>query len=466
VTPLRRALSHEARISLLAFAGGAPALVVLLWFLWTEPHSESMRLTLTLVPIAVWAGCALALRGRFARPLQTLSNMIAALREGDYSIRARGADTAHPLGLAFHEVNALADSLRHQRLDALEATALLRRVMEEIDVAIFAFDDTRRLRLLNRGAEALLELPAERALGRDAVELGLADALAGATPRMIELAHSGRPGRWELRRGTYRWEGRPHELVVLSDLTRSLREEERLAWQRLIRVLSHEINNSLAPIKSIAGSLITSLSRGEGEAVSPDLATGLGVIEARAEALGRFIHAYAQVARLPRPTMRSVSVEAWVRRVAELELRVRVDVLPGPVVVLHADPDQLDALLINLVRNAADATLETGGGVQIGWESDARVLMLRVEDDGPGLADTSNLFVPFFTTKAAGMGIGLTLSRQIAEAHGGVVVLANRAGGRGVIARVQLPITRPDESEATVAAAAARQPPTIPSARG
>ncbi|HKQ56903.1 MAG TPA: ATP-binding protein, partial [Candidatus Eisenbacteria bacterium] len=437
-------LRHEARITLLALAGGLPAVIIALAFLWGTPQRASVRLTLTVLVLGAWLACAVALRGRAVTAMHTLSNMLAALREGDYSIRARGADGRSPLGLAYQEVNALADQLRQQRLDAVEAMGLLRRVMEAIDVAVFTFDDRGRLQLLNRGGEALLGLPPERALGLTAEALGLEDAIAGATPRMLELALPGRAGRLELRRGTFRWEGRPHRLVVLTDLTRSLREEERLAFQRLIRVLSHEINNSLAPIKSIAGSLQSRVSRGgDAAALRADLDEGLGVIASRAETLGRFIQSYARLTRLPRPVPRPVPVALAARRIASLETRMPIELLAGPDVTLQADPDQLDALLINLVRNAADAALETGGGVRVGWSSDRDWVDVRVEDDGPGLADTSNLFVPFFTTKPGGTGIGLALCRQIAEAHGGSVALANRPRSRGGIATVRLPLRGP-----------------------
>lgn len=435
--PKRPPMRHETRITLYALAGGLPAVIFALLWAWSTDQPERVELTVTLLVIAAWIGFALAVRERVIRPLQTLSNLMAALREGDYSIRARGAHLQSPLGLAFYEVNALADSLRRQRLDATEAVELLRSVMEQIDVAIFAFDPERRLQLVNRGGQALLATRTERALGLDADALGLASTLEGETPRLVELG----AGRWELRRGSYRWEGRPHQLVVLSDLTRSLREEERMAWQRLVRVLSHEINNSLTPIKSIAGSLRDIATRPVATgALQNDLAEGLGVIESRAEALGRFIQAYARLAQLPRPVPREVGVPDWVRRVATLETRVPVEVTGGPVITLHADGDQLDALLINLVRNAADAALETHGGVRIGWQRENGSVAVRVEDDGPGIADTSNLFVPFFTTKPEGTGIGLSLCRQIAEAHGGTVTLTPGPHGRGAVATVRLPL--------------------------
>jgi nitrogen fixation/metabolism regulation signal transduction histidine kinase len=422
-----------------------PAVLVACWLLWTGDHPLRTRLTFSLFAVGAWLAGALLLRERVARPLQTISNLLAALREGDYSIRARGAGTDDALGLALLEVNALSETLRSQRLRALEATALLRRVMEEIDVAVFAFDAERRLRLVNRGGERLLGQPAERLLGRPADALGLVHCLDGDSPRSVDAAFPGAAGRWEIRCSTFRQDGLPHQLLVLSDLSRVLRAEERSAWQRLVRVLGHEINNSLAPIKSIAGSLRSLADRTSRPADwEQDLRSGLQVIEGRSESLGRFMTSYARLARLPQPRLGSVDVGEWVRRVAALERRLPVQVDAGPGVSVTADGDQLDQLLINLVRNAVDAALETGGSVRVSWRVAAGVLEVLVEDEGPGLPDPGNLFVPFFTTKANGSGIGLALSRQIAEGHGGALLLEPRADTRGARARLRLPLGAAD----------------------
>jgi two-component system nitrogen regulation sensor histidine kinase NtrY len=422
----------------MGLAAGAPAVLATVLLVRVAPMPGVARTTVVLTVVVAWLWAAFALRERVVRSLQTLSNMLGALREGDYSIRARGADTGSALGLAVWEVNALADTLRRQRLDAVEAGALLRRVMESIDVAVFAFDADRRLRLVNRDGEQLLGVPSERAIGLGATLLGLAETLEGETPRLLSLELPGAKGRWELRRGEYRQDGRPHQLVFLSDLTRPLREEEREAWLKLIRVLSHEINNSLAPIQSLAGSLRTLVQRDERAAAGGDVREGLAVIESRAQSLGRFMHAYTQLMRLPSPKRRAVDVSAWVARVAGLETRIPVRVIEGPKISIDADGDQLDQLLINLVRNAADAALETGGGASVTWRVEGGELCVEVVDEGPGLADTENLFVPFFTTKPGGTGVGLALSRQIAEAHDGTLTLENRAGARGCVARVRL----------------------------
>jgi nitrogen fixation/metabolism regulation signal transduction histidine kinase len=424
-----------------ALAGGLPAVLVACWVLWSGDYPLRVRLTFGLVAVGAWVIGAILVRERVIRPLQTISNLLAALREGDYSIRARGASADSGLGLALLEVNALSETLRSQRLRALEATALLRRVIEEMDAAVFAFDSDRRLRLVNRGGERLLGQPVERLIGLEAASLGLAACLEGEWPRTLEAAFPGGAGRWEVRGGTFRQDGLPHQLLVLTDLSRVLRAEERSAWQRIVRVLGHEINNSLAPIKSIAGSLNSVAARDARPTDwEQDLRSGLQVIETRAEALGRFMSAYARLARLPPPKLAPVDVAAWVHRVAALETRIAVKTVEGPSVMLTADGDQLDQLLINLVHNAADAALETKGGVTVAWSTKAGVVEVTVEDEGPGLPDPGNLFVPFFTTKASGSGIGLVLCRQIAEAHGGALSLEPRERGRGARARLRLPL--------------------------
>ncbi len=437
-------LAHDKRVILLASAAALPATAVAVAILWSQDFTDRTRWTLTALVLISAAAFLRALWERVVRPLQTVSNLLAAMREDDFSIRARGARGNDPLGEVLLEVNALADTLRRQRLGALEATALLSRVMAEIEVAVFAFDEDGELRLTNRAGERLLGQPEPRLLGRSAAELGLEECLREATPRVLDASFPGGAGRWEVRRSSFRQGGRPHHLLVLADVSRPLREEERQAWQRLIRVLGHELNNSLAPIQSIAGSLSGLL----GNETPPadwreDAGRGLAVIASRAEALSRFTGAYARLAKLPPPRFERVELAALVARVAELETRLPVRIDPGPPLSLSADPDQLEQLLINLVRNAADAALETRGGVAVGWErinGKPAQVVLRVEDEGPGLTRTENLFVPFFTTKPGGSGIGLVLSRQIAEAHGGTLALENRRGARGCEAELRLPL--------------------------
>jgi PAS domain S-box-containing protein len=434
-------LTHETRILAMALAAGLPGAAVSLLLLWFGDHTPKVQWTLTLVVVSLWWGFAFALRERVVYPLQTLSNLLAALREGDFSVRGRAASQEDALGEVMREVNTLGGTLREQRLGALEATTLLRSVMKEVDVAIFAFDDRQSLRLVNRAGERLLGQPAERLIGLDAETINLARCLIGEPQQTFQMTFPGGSARWGMRRSVVRERGLPLALVVISDITQPLREEELQAWQRLVRVLGHELNNSLTPIKSIAGSLSSLLARRPlPDDWDEDMQRGLAVITSRSEALSRFIGAYARLAKLPRPQLQPLDVAEWIGRVVGMETRLRVQVTPGPRATIQVDPDQLEQVVINLLRNAADASIETAGGVEIGWRQNGTYFELWVRDEGPGLPNTANLFVPFFTTKPGGSGIGLVLSRQIAEAHGGSLALENRRPGPGCQATLRLPV--------------------------
>jgi PAS domain S-box-containing protein len=427
----------EHRIVLTTLASLAPLLLVVAWLLISQ--SATTRWTVAVIAILSFLILIAALRAQINYPLRTLANLISALREEDYSIRARGAGRRDGMGELTRELNLLTDTLRHRRFGEVEAAALVRSVLEHIDSAIFTFDERWRLRLVNRAGERLLGRPAEQLHGRTAGELGVEAFLTGDDTRTAEIVLPGGHGRYRIRRTTFRQSGVPHVLLSMSDLSRALREEERQAWQRLLRVLSHELNNSLAPIRSIAGSLGTILKREPlPDGWQDDAQQGLEVIDLRAAALTRFLQAYSELARLPQPVLRPIDVGETVRRVAGLETRVAVAIEPGPELTIHADGDQIEQLLINLVRNGTDAVLETGGRVTMSWSASADAIEISVADEGAGISGTANLFIPFFTTKPGGMGIGLTLARQIAEAHNGALTLSNGVL-RGAVARLRLP---------------------------
>lgn len=439
-----------------------PGLTISGILIWLQSWTIESKLALLVAELVVCGLILLALHDQIIRPLQTLANVVGALREEDYSFRARMAVPDDALGELSLEVNMLADLLAEQRIGAIEATALLQRVVEEVDTPLFAFDPGEALRLVNSAGERLLRQASPRLLSRTATELGLKTCLSAANASVIPL-HFNTYARWFLRRSSFRQRGVPHTLVVLSDVSRVLREEERLAWQRLIRVMGHELNNSLTPIKSIAGSLHarlsgTTLAAGERE----DFERGLGIIEARAGSLNRFLQAYRQLALMPPPVLKESTLSPLVTRVAGLETRIEVKVIAGPDATVMADPDQLEQMLINLVRNAVEAVLERSPStkkpddadhlpnnsfqpsVVVSWKLLEKVVDLTIEDNGPGLLNPGNVFVPFYTTKPSGSGIGLVLSRQIAESHGGSLELTNRPHDRGC--RVRLTLLRPATS--------------------
>jgi len=353
----------------------------------------------------------------------------------------------------------------------------LRRVVEEIDAPLFTFDPDQVLRLVNSAGERLLQQPSVRLLGRTAEEIGLARCLTVENETVVPLPFQTLNARWMVRRSSFRQKGVPHSLIVLSDVSRALREEERSAWQRLIRVLGHELNNSLTPIKSIAGSLSTQIAGAVTDAGQrQDFKRGLEIIETRADNLNRFLQAYRQLAQMPPPALRRTALAPMIERVAGLETRLPVQVASGPAIELNVDPDQLEQMLINLVRNAVEAALEPGRAaglpnnagqpnnnegvasqaedpqVVIRWDASEKDLILTVEDNGPGLLNPSNAFIPFYTTKPAGSGIGLALSRQIVEAHGGSIELLNRRE-KGCQAKVTLPRVAADEGQSDLAPA-------------
>src|SRR5579884_4270856 len=435
-------LSHDKRVLLLALAAGFPAVLACIVSLALSHYSPRNQVAFDLIAVFCWLGFAFAARGRVASSLRTLANLLEAMREGDYSIRGRVDRPGEPMAEVMLQVNAMAATLRDQRLGALEATALLRKVMEEIDVAVFAFDPQQILRLVNRAGERLLAQPAERLLARDAASLGLAEFLSGDSEQTIQRAFPGAIGRWGVRRSQFREGGIPHQLLVLTDTTRPLREEELQAWQRLVRVIGHELNNSLTPIKSIAQSLENLLRTDPlPEDWSEDMMRGLNVIGTRSESLSRFMSSYARLAKLPPPKFAPIEINALLNRVTALETRMPVFFEQCPPLTFNGDPDQLEQVLINLIRNAVDAAQETGGRVFVRLERTPSTLEVIVRDEGPGLSNTANLFVPFFTTKRGGSGIGLVLSRQITEAHNGTLVLQNAANGPGCEARLSLPIS-------------------------
>ncbi|MBZ5688283.1 MAG: ATP-binding protein [Acidobacteriia bacterium] len=452
----RTRLLYEHRISLYSFLVALPALLVSTVLVWMQPWSTSSRLALTGAELFVWWLLALALQEQTTRPLQTLANVIGSLREEDYSFRARNATADDALGELSLEVNALADMLSSEKVRTIEATALLQRVVDEIDAPLFAFDPATQLRLVNPAGEHLLRQNRIRMMGRKAKELGLHECLTATNETVVELNVGESQVRWLLRRSSFRQAGVPHTLVVLSDVSRALREEERRAWQRLIRVLGHELSNSLAPIKSIAGSLSSRVQSTDIDpAVRSDLQRGLEIIETRSASLQRFLEAYRKLAQMPKPNLKDVPLGALVSRVAALEVRVKVCVREGPEVIFQADPDQLEQMLINLIRNAADAVLENtdaaakepcepGALTQVAdvivrWDADANQVMLAIEDQGPGLLNPANVFTPFYTTKPNGSGVGLVLCRQIAEAHGGSIEISNRQDSHGCLVKVVLP---------------------------
>jgi nitrogen fixation/metabolism regulation signal transduction histidine kinase len=459
-------LRFEVRLAALLVAFAIPTLVLatVVLYLWHASVVVGVCVLVVLILALAWLGSAIF--QHIVRPLQTLSNVVAALRENEYSFRAREIGQGDALGDLAAQINELAGDLRVRRHRESETFALLERVVESMELPVFAFNAAAELQLTNPAARKMLQFSANSMLHRSATSLGLTELLDCADNSVVTLTMHGREGRWMVRRSKFYQEGMPHTLLLLSDVSGVLREQERQAWRRLIRVLAHEVNNSLTPIKSIAGSLRSRVMRNFAaqpadpisrvESLRPevnlnpvDMEHGLAIIEERAESLNRFLQAYSQLAKLPPPVKLVSAAAPLLERICHLETRAKVALQIAGNVEIYADAAQLEQALINLVRNAVDAAMQAHEDksavlvtVICSLQSDSAVIL--VEDNGAGLANPANLFVPLYTTKPGGMGVGLILALQIIEAHGGTLTVANRNDGSGCRAEIRLPVPSDD----------------------
>lgn len=435
----RLRIPFQTRIVLLTLAGGLPAILLVFVLIRDLDILDSIHRLIVVVLLAVWIGFAIAVYRATVEPLRSIANLLEALRGGDYAVRGRYARKGDALGDVVLESNRLGATLRSQRFEALEASALLHKVLAEIDVVVLAFDGEGIIRLANRAAGELLRRRPETLIGLSAAETGVEGLVEGPAVASEFFAFPARSGRWQVMRETFREGGRQFRLLTVTDLSQALRDEERRAWRRLIRVIWHELNNSLAPIKSVIETSRDALAGGPLEPGDrKELSESLAVMAERAEGLRRFLSRYSELARLPEPTLADWNAPALLRQVAAVQAgRVRVTVPDG--LGLRGDADQLQQALINLVRNAIEATAGGTEPVELRAYRSKDGIVFEVEDCGPGVANPDNLFVPFFTTKPGGSGIGLVLARQVAEAHGGSLSLQNRSDRSGCIARMLIP---------------------------
>jgi two-component system nitrogen regulation sensor histidine kinase NtrY len=456
----RRRLRFEHRLYLLVLAAGLPGVALSYLLLWRSAYSLDHQIEGSVVVAALWLGLSVSARDFVIRSIQALSSVVAALKEDDFSFRATQADAGDAFGELATEINSLSRALEQERIGAMESASLLRKVIAETGTAIFAFSPDARVRLVNQGAVILLGKPEEQLMNRTADELGLQSLIHGPTSETISWPLGSPDRRWIVRRTQFRQHGIPHSLVMIAEVAEALRAEERLAWQKLVRVLGHEFNNSLAPIKSLARTLARMaqksvvLSTDERE----NFMHGLEVIADRAESLNRFLQSYTHLAKLPQPRKRTVPLRQLAEHVIGLESRLKITDLGGPDIDVLVDPDQLEQALINLIKNAVESVLLAAEpGVQseqvsVSWSVANGSVNIWIKDKGVGLSGTENLWIPFYTTKEHGSGIGLLLSRQIVESHGGTLSLSNREDAMGCEVRIQLPstvradsnLTRPD----------------------
>jgi nitrogen fixation/metabolism regulation signal transduction histidine kinase len=435
----------EVRLLISVLVAGVPGTLLSLVLLWANSYSLDHKIEGTLLLFLFWVGLSFSARDKVVRSIRVLSNVISSLKEENFAFRAVQGMAGDAFGELAQEINDLARAIETERLGAVEANSLLRKVTAEVEVVILAVAPDGEIKLLNRAAAAFFGKREDQILNRTVEELGISNLVQGPSSDTISRFVSGMEKRWFIRRSEFRQQGIPHKLIMLSEVSEAVRAAERMAWQRLVRVLSHEINNSLAPIKSIARTLLRFSEHIVPEPDRKDFKHGLEVIGSRADSLNRFLQNYARLTKIPTVSRRIISLSELIKRVTTLEHRLDISVLPGPTAILRVDPDLFEQVLINMCKNAVESVLSKNTGtppasaVVISWVTVNSDLQLWVRDTGVGLLDTANLFVPFYTTKESGAGIGLLLSRQLIEAHGGTLAIRNREDVAGCEVEIKIP---------------------------
>ena len=428
--------NYAAKIYRYVFAAALPSLMIAVTLIWQTDLSSYGKMLISLLLFVSVFGFAWAVRSQINYQFQTLSNLVEAIHLGDFSLRGSRNNDDDALSELIAQINKLAESLRLQRLASQEAYRLLDKVISEINVAIFAFDGQDNVKLANKAAIKLMGLSQDNIVGVSAYDLGLAELIAEKGSQVIEHQFSAGKGRWQVRCDGYIDEGVERKLLFIHDVKQVLRDEELKAWKNIMRVISHEVNNSLYPVSSLSQTLLTVVNQTPRESDwLEDVNQGLNIIIQRSERLNEFIKRYAKVAKLPLPNKQPVEVTPVIERACRLFEREQVQIQTNnDDRVLFIDPAMFEQVLINLIKNG----IEAGSKVQISWQQENDNFILSICDDGPGIEKASNLFVPFYSTKPNGSGIGLVLSRQIIEAHSGDLSLINRAEG-GCCAQISLP---------------------------
>jgi two-component system, NtrC family, nitrogen regulation sensor histidine kinase NtrY len=374
-----------------------------------------------------------------------LNNLLNALVQGDYSLRGRFSHGDLVFNDLIGLINDLAQRLNTQRIESVESQFLVNIVLEHIDTAILAIDGTNKINFFNSSAKRLLELNEHDQIDELLEQLGCHSEAPAGYNKVVELQLKNQKGKYNVNIEEYRESGVKHKILFITDVRHLLRSEERRAWQRLVRVISHEINNSLTPIASISETLINLLERNDPEhRHSSELISGLSLIGERAQGLKRFVESYKQLAKLPDPQRKNVSVYTIFQKMRLLfgEDNIKIDC--DQALQLYVDPVQLEQVVINVFKNAFESIgkVDSSKFVEVICVTKEYVCEIQILDYGSGIGKTENLFIPFYTTKKNGSGIGLALCRQIIEAHNGNISIFNRTDVQGCCVSIELPLSK------------------------
>jgi two-component system, NtrC family, nitrogen regulation sensor histidine kinase NtrY len=437
----QKALATELKLLLLACLALLPVGVLLLVLWWQPVQSSLTKLGLSVAAIAAVLAIASAIRNSFVHQLRTLNTLIEAIRKEDYSLRGTLANERGDLAELYQQINALTQQLQQSRQEETELRGLLERIVTQLNVAVIAYDEQGRIVLVNHLSEKLLAKPRGELIGTTIADYQLDQVLPLQHSQVLEHHFAGARGRWQLSHQTYIHNGKTGHLLFIADLELVLSEEEIKAWQRLIRVIAHEVNNSLTPITSLCQTLSSLLLKLPETPQQQDILQGMEVINERAHNLKRFISDYARIARLPDAQKKQFELASLINRIRTIYQNQALHIsMPSSPILLFGDQAQLEQVLINLLKNAVEANADASKPVQLLVTCSVTTCTIEISDQGSGIANAANLFVPFYTTKPQGAGIGLALSRRIVTAHGGELQLENRTDEVGAVATLSLPV--------------------------
>lgn len=432
-------MATELRLFFLVLSNALPATLLLVWLAIESTLPGAAKAAVSVVLLLWIVVVASTVRGEVLRHIRTLSNLVESTRAQDYSMKAARARDPGELAELYQQINSLTDSLKIGRQSEQELLSILEKVVSQINVAIIVFDSHDAIRLVNPLAGVLLKSSPDELIGVNCADTVLAQLPLSAEPTLVDFRFPGADGRWQIRQHYYRHQGQPSRIVFIADLKQVLSDEEIAAWQRLIRVISHEVNNSLTPITSLCQTLAGMLAKSD-TVHDADVRVGLSVIAERAKGLQDFISVYARLARLPEPQKIVFQAGDLADRLQRIFAGQALEIVPFPDAAVYGDPVHLEQALINLIKNGLEANPSSAPAVQLSCRLRDGQCEFQIADHGAGIGNPDNLFVPFYTTKTEGAGIGLILCRQIAAKHHGHVSLENRPDGPGAVARLILPL--------------------------
>ena len=435
--------SFEVQLTQLSLIASLPLFFLLIWvMIYAEISIYLILLTVLFASISIVL-CHVKIHQKSSYQFRSLSNLLDAMIRGDYSLRGRSNQNDVALNELVDAINGLAIRLNKQRIESIESQLLLRTVINHIDVAIITLSGENEMLLLNPAANKVLQLSNEMSHTLSIKQLEQLSQLDSGQSKVMTLLFPNQQGKYNVHMEEFRDAGKQQKLFFISDVSNILRSEEQNAWQSLVRVISHEINNSLAPIASISQTLKRFLNRKDDiENHKNDLIEGLSIISQRTNNLKDFVNSYKQISSLPNPQKVSTSINDLVNKIIPLYAKSNIIITDNADVILFIDPVQIEQVLINIIKNAVESTqsVNSDGLVDLSWLAEKNTFTLTISDEGAGILNPDNLFVPFYTTKQRGSGIGLVLCRQILEAHNGQLTLTNRLDKKGCLAVISIPI--------------------------